>query len=107
MSESHLERLMAFHIRAAGLPEPEREYRFLEGRTFRFDFAWPEQRLALEVEGGIWLNGRHTRGAGFQTDCWKYNEAAAGGWRVLRVTEELITNGMAVKWLERMLEIKV
>lgn len=68
-----------------GLPIPETEYRFCDARKWRFDFAWPESRIALEVEGGVWTGGRHTRGSGFIKDMEKYNIAAMLGWRVLRV----------------------
>jgi hypothetical protein len=46
------------HLKAAGIPDPEREYRFDAKRRWRFDFCWPEQRLASEVEGGTWSGGR-------------------------------------------------
>lgn len=71
---------------AAGLTAPEAEHHFKAGRRWRFDWAWPERRVALEVEGGVWTEGRHTRGAGFLGDMAKYNEAALLGWRILRCT---------------------
>lgn len=52
MSASDLEQLFAFQVKAAGLPEPEREYRAIKGRKFRFDFAWVERKLLVEVNGG-------------------------------------------------------
>jgi hypothetical protein len=74
-------------LAGAGLPAPVREYRFAPPRKWRFDWAWlPPIALALEVEGGVWTRGRHTRGAGFLKDCEKYNTATLLGWRVLRVT---------------------
>lgn len=60
------------------------EHRFHATRRWRFDFAWVAQRVAVEVEGGVWSGGRHTRGAGFVADARKYNEAVRLGWRVLR-----------------------
>lgn len=66
------------------LPEPLREHRFHPSRQWRFDWAWPHERLALEQEGGIWVKGRHVRPAGFLGDMDKYNQAAAMGWRILR-----------------------
>jgi very-short-patch-repair endonuclease len=69
-----------------GLAVPETEYRFDASRKWRFDYAWPKWKVALEVEGGVWTGGRHTTGAGFTKDMEKYNAAASQGWRVLRVT---------------------
>ena len=81
--------------RAAGLPEPVPEYRFAPPRRWRFDWAWPGDRIALEVEGGIWTRGRHTRGVGALGDMAKYNSAAIQGWCLLRVTpSQLLTHGV-------------
>lgn len=66
---------------------PVREYQFAENRGWRFDFAWPDLKVAVEVEGGVWSQGRHTRGQGFIDDCEKYSAAAEFGWLVLRYTE--------------------
>lgn len=74
--------------RDAGIPAPDPEHRFHPVRRWRFDFAWPDERVALEVEGGIWTRGRHVRGKGALNDMEKYSEAAARGWRILRVTPD-------------------
>ena len=66
--------------------EPEREYRFHPDRKWRFDLAWPDNRLAVEIEGLTRSGGRHQRMAGYTHDCEKYREAAKAGWRVLRYT---------------------
>lgn len=74
------------------------EYKFHPKRKWRFDYALPDQMLAIECEGGIWTNGRHTRGKGYKNDMEKYNEAVKLGWRLLRytpdelVSEETLTN---------------
>ncbi len=68
----------------SGLPRPVPEYRFHSTRKWRFDYAFVEQKIALEVEGAIWTGGRHTRGKGFANDMIKYNAAGAMGWIVLR-----------------------
>lgn len=82
---------------ADGLPMPVREHRFHGTRRWRFDYAWPAQMVALEVEGGVWTGGRHTRGAGYLGDVDKYNEAALLGWLVLRCTpSKLRTQGLAL-----------
>lgn len=70
-----------------------REYRFYKPRKWRFDYALPYYKIALEVEGGIWTQGRHTRPRGFLGDIEKYNTATLLGWRVFRTTpDKLITN---------------
>jgi very-short-patch-repair endonuclease len=68
---------------ASGLPKPVAEYAFHPTRKWRFDFAWVESRVVLEVQGGIWSGGRHTRGAALKKEWEKLNTAAALGWRVL------------------------
>lgn len=103
---SALEESLAAQIRLTGLPVPVTEHRFHALRGWRFDFAWPDRRLALEVEGGIgarYATGRHATGQGFTADTRKYNEAALAGWRVLRVTGEQVKSGEALGWLERAL----
>jgi len=69
------------------------EYRFHPKRKFRFDFACPSRRIAVEVEGGVWTYGRHVRGSGYIRDMEKYNLAVMEGWRVLRYTPEQTLNG--------------
>lgn len=55
-------------------------------RRWKFDFAWPEHWLAVEMEGGAFSGGRHTRGVGYAGDCQKYSAAVVLGWRLLRYT---------------------
>lgn len=91
------------HCELSGVPLPVLEYRFCE-RRWRFDAAWPEpQMVALEIDGGAWTNGRHTRGAGFIADCEKLNEATLLGWRVIRVTPQQVENGKALALVQRAL----
>ena len=82
-----------------GLPDPATELLFHPKRKWRFDYAWEEQKLALEVHGGIHSGGRHTRGRGFVEDRAKMNEAALLGWTVLEVTPEHIKSGQLRAWL--------
>ena len=65
-----------------------KEYRFHPKRMWRFDYAIPEHKVALEVEGGVWTNGRHIRAQGFLGDMEKYNTATLMGWKVLRTTPD-------------------
>ena len=103
MGASDLERQFLFLVRVAKAPAPELEYKFLKDRRFRFDFAWPDRMVAVEVEGGVWTAGRHNRPSGFIADCEKYSLAALEGWKVLRVTGDHIKDGKALKWLQRAL----
>lgn len=64
------------------------EYRFHPTRKWRIDYAITDHMIAIEVEGGAWTRGRHTRGAGFVADMEKYNEATRLGYRVIRVTPD-------------------
>lgn len=70
---------------------PVREYPFHPTRKWRFDFAWPDVKVAVEIEGGIYKIGRHQRPEGFRKDCEKYNEATRLGWSVLRFTPSDLT----------------
>lgn len=65
-----------------------KEYKFHPTRRWRFDYAIPEHKIALEVEGGVWTGGRHTSPKGFLNDIEKYNTATLMGWRVFRTTPD-------------------
>lgn len=83
----------------AGLPKPETEYRFHPTRRWRFDYAFPASSIAVEVDGGAFVGGRHTRGAGFVKDMEKNNAAVLRGWRVLRFTPQQVKSGEALNVL--------
>ncbi len=100
---SEYEALFLLHCRAARLPTPEREWCFAPPRRWRFDFSWPEAGLAVEIDGGTWAGGRHTRGAGFARDCEKFNYATLAGWRVLRFTAQMVADGTALETVRRAL----
>jgi hypothetical protein len=89
---------------ADGLPVPESEFYFAKPRRWRFDFAWPALKLALEIEGGIWTQGRHTRGAGALADLEKYSEAAILGWRIIYTTPREVESGMVMDRVRRALQ---
>ena len=94
---SALEEAFAVQLRAAGLPEPVREYRFAPPRRWRADFAFPELGLLIEIEGGNWIAGRHTRGAGFEADMEKQNHAGLLGYAVFRFSGKAVKSGEAVR----------
>ncbi len=90
----------------AGLPQPCREYRFDPVRRWRFDYAHTTGQMyrdwiAVEIEGGVWSGGRHTRGKGFIGDMEKYNAATCAGFRVIRVTPDQVRKGDLAMWLKR------
>jgi very-short-patch-repair endonuclease len=106
---------LARHIELAGLPTPERQHRFAKdlGRQFRFDFAWPDRKLAVEVDGATFMLrrsskqrgrlvpvGRHNR----REDLQRANIAARLGWMVLRYTPDMVFKGEAIRDLRDILE---
>jgi hypothetical protein len=105
MSKSELEEALLFHLKAARVPLPEREYRFAPPRRWRLDFFWPnaDPPLAVEIQGGIWGGGRHVRGQGYINDCDKANACALQNIRLLRFTAEHIHRGDALTLIERAL----
>jgi hypothetical protein len=68
------------------------EFQGITGRKFRFDCANPFLKIAIEIEGGIWLGakGGHTNGIGYSNNILKYNLATIEGWRILRYTPETL-----------------
>lgn len=80
---------------AAGLEKPVPEYQFDQGRKWRFDWAWIGQKVALEVQGGLFSGGRHVRGAALLKEHEKLNAAAIAGWAVLFTTpDQLLSHGV-------------
>ena len=92
------EEAFTLHCRAEFHPvnQPKREYQFFEDRKWKFDFAWPDDMLAVEIEGGTWIAGRHNRGSSIEKDFAKYNTAAKLGWRVLRYSTQMVLAGDAI-----------
>ncbi len=82
------------------------ELQFHPTRRWRFDSAFPEKKVALEIEGAVWVQGRHTRGSGFVKDIEKYNEAGILGWRVFRATWTMVKDGTARDVLLRAMGVK-
>jgi len=79
-----------------GLPRPVAEHRFHPVRQWRMDFAWSEHRVYLEINGGIWTNGRHSRGAAMLLEWEKINTASGLGWRqLLCQPKDLMTTATA------------
>ncbi len=90
-------------VRFAGLPEPVREFPFAHPRKYRADFAWPDARLLVEVEGGVYRGGKHGTVTGIKGDIEKGNVAVLLGWRVLRFHGDQIRDGSALSAIEEAL----
>lgn len=117
------EELMAIHLRANQLAA-DREYRFgahacggigkgLRARLvaaglkdWRFDFALIDLKIAIEIEGGGWSGGRHTRGAGFAADLEKYDAAMRLGWTVYRCDPSMVKSGRAIQTVLKLVEMR-
>lgn len=86
------------------------EFRFDRSRRWRFDVAWPDRKIAFEIEGGIWMKTAGGRSAGhahpdrFLKDIEKYNMAAVLGWRVFRITPDMIADRRGLYWVLRAFE---
>ena len=91
---------LEFQLKAARVDGWEREYRFHDKRRWRFDFAWPAQMLACEIEG---FNGRHQTTKGVRQDIEKYQAANRLGWSIYRTSAQLVKNGQALETIEIML----
>ena len=82
--------------------EFEQEYQFHPKRKWRADFHLVGKKILVEVEGGIWSGGRHTRGKGYIGDMEKYNAAVMMGYQVIRFSTEQVKSGLAVQQIEKM-----
>jgi very-short-patch-repair endonuclease len=94
---------LALQLRALGLPPPVRELQAIPGRRFRCDLAYPDQHIAIEVDGGDQTFGRHGRATGMASDCEKQNLLTLHGWKCYRFSGSMVKNGAAVHWLESVL----
>lgn len=95
--ESDLEKFFDFALRAFApeIPTPVKEFVAIPGRKYRFDRAWPDRMLLIEVNGGTWANaggetGSHGRGSGIDRDYWKADEAVALGYRVMMFSRSML-----------------
>lgn len=107
---ARFEELLAFQMKAVGLPAPERQYRFAKsmGRQFEADFAWPQFQLLLECEGGIWKRGggAHSHPLDIERDIERRQYAVLLGFYVLPVTTDEVTKGKAVTVVQQALAVR-
>lgn len=95
MKKSVLEERFEFEVLQFINNKPEQQYRFHASRKWRFDYAWPAMKLAVEIDGGQWIahGGRHNTDG----DREKLNAAAVLGWRVLRYSGAMLARPTKIK----------
>lgn len=86
-----------FQVKLLQLPEPARNFRFHPVRKWEIDFAWPELRMGIEIQGGVWSGGKHGRGSGIVKDMEKHNALLDLRWRVWMYTPGEVTRGEALQ----------
>ena len=94
--QSEGEVILATALRALNI-EFDQEFKFHPSRMWRADFHLKGKKILVEVEGGIWSNGRHTRGSGYLGDLEKYNAATMMGYQVIRFSTEQVKSGKAIE----------
>ena len=101
---SDLEDKLEFQLKSAKITGFTREYKFHPKRRWRLDFAWIDQKIGVEVEGGIWLpRSGHNTGVGISRDVEKGNALTLLGWKLIRVTGKMIKSGEALNIIESIL----
>jgi len=94
-------------MKDAELPECEREYVFHDKRKWRFDFAFVEQKVAVEYDGGIFdRQPSHSSIAGILRDKEKVTEAQLAGWIVIQITAQQVPDGSALRYVKRALNLR-
>ncbi len=110
---SAAELLLEEQLRQAGIPF-DREFSFAKemGRRWRADFAvrgrlWTTAPSVLvEIDGGGYIAGRHSRGLGMEHDCEKASAAAILGYRVIRLTPSQVEDGRGLLWIRQALGLE-
>lgn len=94
-------------LAAKGVPLPIAEYQFAPPRRWRADWWFPtDPPVAVEIEGGAWIGGRHTRASGFIADIAKYNAMTIAGARLIRVTPAMVASGEVVSLVLRAMGVE-
>ena len=67
----------------------ERHLKSKRSKRYRLDFAHPNSRTGIEIQGGVYNRGRHVTGSGYERDCRKYNLAYTSGWTIFLLTSQM------------------
>jgi very-short-patch-repair endonuclease len=100
------EEAFGFWVKALKLPTPRRNFRFHPIRKFEIDWAWPEQKIGIEIQGGIWIpggKGAHSRPMNIVRDMTKHNLLLDLGWRVWHFTPREVIDGVAIQHIDKVL----
>jgi hypothetical protein len=89
---------------AHGLPPPQTEYCFSPPRKFRADYCWPDAKIIVEKNGGIWKKGGHSSGTGLIRDYEKGNLAQLSGFIFLVYTPRELESGSPLPTLKILLK---
>lgn len=100
---SQRELQMYRQIYLAHLPLPETQFKPFDTDKRAFDFVWLDKTLLVEVQGGTWTKGAHTRGKGYRRDVEKHNDAVLDGWTVLWFTSDMLDDESALDTLRKVL----
>jgi very-short-patch-repair endonuclease len=96
---------LAFQLLSVKTQFFEREFQIVPDRRYRADFFFIRARLIVEVDGGGWVNGRHSRGYGIENDAEKSALIARMPARLMRVTPKQIKDGRALDWILKALTV--
>jgi hypothetical protein len=94
-------KIVTAYYEQCGLPTPIFEYKFHKDRKWKLDIAFPAERVAVEVQGGLFVRGRHTQGAALLKEYEKLNELAQMGWRIIYVQPKDVTLQSTVDMIRR------
>jgi len=101
---SQLEDLFAFQLDACGLGGYVREAQIIPHRKYRYDFYYPEANLCIEIQGGVWSNGAHSRPTGITRDYEKANLCVQHGFRLLQFDVKQVKSGDAVEFVRSIIQ---
>lgn len=106
------EKMLSLQMKSLGLPAPKPHFKFHSKRKWSVDFAWPDFKIIVEIEGGIWSRWKsgqysgtgHSHPLGILRDMEKYNAAGFLGYRVFRFAGDEVKSGEAVTFIQAVLE---
>ncbi len=104
LERNKLENDLYGQIKLAGLDDGlETQYRWNPDREWKADFAYPDLKIIIEINGGSHIQGRHNRHKGYEEDLEKANQAQLSGWLYLSFTGDMVRDGRAVDYVYRAL----